>query len=136
MKKINCTLVVEDDAITTLIIKKTLEKHTSFDKIYTAKNGREALDWVQACAARQETLPNLILLDLNMPVMDGWEFLEAFKIMTLAQKVGIIILSSSIDQADLERARTYSLVKGYFAKPLTEEKLDETLEIMNQFYTH
>ncbi|GAB4401240.1 MAG: response regulator [Microscillaceae bacterium] len=133
MKKINGTLVVEDDAITTLIIKKTLEKHPSFDKIYAAKNGQEALEWVQHCYAHKEALPELILLDLNMPVMDGWEFLEAFQDLPLAQKVAVVVLSSSIDQADLDRARTYPFVKGYFAKPLTEEKLDEIIDIRSQF---
>lgn len=80
-------------------------------------------------------LPNIILLDLNMPVMDGWQFLDKFQksLPLLMKEINIYILSSSTDFRDIQRSKQYLSVKGFFSKPLIAEMLDDirTADLLN-----
>ena len=69
-------------------------------------------------------LPDAILLDLNMPVMDGWQFLDEFISLPITKEIHIFIMTSSIDPADIEMAGKYKVVKEYIMKPITTQKLD------------
>lgn len=77
----------------------------------------------------RDTLPDLILLDLNMPLVTGWAFVELFETISiqLAKPVDIVILTSSVNPADMEKAQNYSFVKGFFNKPFTESLLMDIL---------
>ena len=91
-------------------------------------NRKNSLETLEKIILAEGTLPQLILLDLNMPIMDGWEFLDEFIKIPCKQKITIYIITSSIDRADVEKAKTYSNVSNYILKPVTIEGLKEILE--------
>ncbi|MDO1444686.1 response regulator [Rhodocytophaga aerolata] len=134
MKKIKNLLVVDDDLVSSFVISSTLEDMAVADKVSTVFNGKQALDFLeQNCIHEkaEEFCPAFILLDLNMPVMDGFEFLEAFgqTFSKYADKITICILSSSSARKDKVKALNYP-ISGFITKPLTEEKLKPILEII------
>ncbi len=128
---INKVLCIDDDSIS-LIISKILLKRTGFaEQIFTAIDGSIALVYFETHFADnlnpQETAPNLIFLDINMPVMNGWEFLDYY-IAKYAEKLPntkVVILSSTIDPEDLLRAKEYAVVAQFVSKPLSVENLEE-----------
>jgi CheY-like chemotaxis protein len=107
-------LIVDDDEIFRLTASITLKRAFPDSEVLFAKHGEEALDVID------NTMPSLILLDLNMPIMDGWEFLEATNLIELAP---IYIMSSSIDPRDKQKALNNPKVKGFIEKPLDESKI-------------
>lgn len=122
-------LLVDDDAICNFLSAKTLERLGLVKDIHTALNGREALDLFNSYYQGSKTFPDVILLDLNMPVMDGFSFLEAFKMLKLPHKeqVRIVVVSSSEDPADVERAKKLG-AEQYLTKPVLESRLRDVLE--------
>ena len=88
------------------------------------RNGQVAIDHL---AENGEHLPDMILLDINMPVMDGWDFLENFSEMAMSKDIPVVMLTSSINPDDIEKAKSHQLVKGFLSKPLNKDKLDEVL---------
>lgn len=125
--KINL-LVIDDDDINIFIIKKIVEK-TGFDIDMVSKsNGQQAIDYLNEAIAAQNQLPHLILIDINMPVMNGWEFVEAYQLLGIAQPVDLYILSSSVYENDIEKTKSYSSVKGFISKPLSIERLTELIK--------
>jgi CheY-like chemotaxis protein len=122
--KINL-LVIDDDDINIFIIKKIVEK-TGFAVNMTAKtNGQFAIDYLQEITDRPEELPHLILIDINMPVLNGWEFIEAYEKMNIVKAIDMYMLSSSVYENDIEKAKTYKVVKGFISKPLSIDRLVE-----------
>ena len=127
--KINL-LVIDDDDINIFIIKKIVEK-TGFDIDMVAKsNGQQAIDYLSETITAQKTLPNLVLIDINMPVMNGWEFVEAYQTLGIEQNVDLYILSSSVYENDIEKTKSYSTVKGFISKPLSIERLSELIKAL------
>ncbi|MDW3211770.1 MAG: response regulator [Reichenbachiella sp.] len=124
MKNIELVLVVEDDPISSYVINLALRQHEAFLECLELSNGQVAIDHLVGNGQR---LPDLILLDINMPVMDGWEFLEKFSEMSVSQDIPVVMLTSSINPDDIEKARAHQLVKGFLSKPLNKAKLDEVL---------
>lgn len=122
MKSLNSILIVEDDDVTRFLMMRVIKKVVQQQPILTASNGQEALGVLnQVCAT--EVCPKLILLDINMPVMDGFEFLSALQESPLASlPLKIVMLTSSANPLDVARANSYQ-VNGYLQKPLTEDKL-------------
>lgn len=120
-------LCVDDDHITLMLCKMVISK-TSFSKeIATAKNGEEALKCFDSTKITNSiNNTELIFLDLNMPLMDGWGFLDSFSTSKYAEfhNTKIIILSSTIDPDDLEKSKKYPLVIDFFSKPITKEMLE------------
>ena len=124
---IKTVLVIEDDGITTYLNKMVLESASFCDNIVEATEGEVALSYfenIQKGDIPMDNLPEVILLDLNMPVMDGWEFFETFvqKFPEFAKKTNIFILSSSIDPIDIERAQKDPNIAAFLSKPLNEEE--------------
>ena len=121
--------IVEDDSITSYVIKVELQNHGSFDKSEVYNNGQIAYEQLSSSIQNNKRVPDLILLDINMPIMDGWEFLNAFSQLENTDDISVVMLTSSINPVDLEKAKSYKAVKGFFSKPLTSDKLDEIKQI-------
>ncbi|HEY0654244.1 MAG TPA: response regulator [Chryseosolibacter sp.] len=121
--------LVDDDKIFQLTASKTLKATAITDKILQFENGDEALRFLRDHMTDPDTLPDYIFLDINMPMIDGWMFLEDYDIIKgkLRKPISIYMVSSSIDTRDIERARKNSNVKDYILKPVTREKFVELL---------
>ncbi|MEG3657593.1 response regulator [Arenibacter palladensis] len=122
---INTICIIDDDPIF-VFGSKILLRNNSFASDYlVCQNGKEALDVITPLIEAEERLPEVIFLDLNMPIMDGWEFLDEFGKISRERGIRIYILSSSVDSRDIERAKKYDMVNGFIAKPLTDVKIKE-----------
>ena len=128
-RKIDKACIIDDDPIFIYGTKRIMDEVDFCDEIIVYQNGQEALDGLNAMNYRGEEFPSLIFVDLNMPVMNGWEFLEDFvKIDNHNRdKVIVYIISSSVDPRDLERIRNYPVVNQYILKPITHEALEGVL---------
>jgi CheY-like chemotaxis protein len=119
VKKIEKVLLIEDDRITNYLNEKIILKMDIANEIVATLNGREALTYLQ----ETEVFPALIILDISMPVVDGYNFLEQFKNLKFYEKKTIIvILTSSEDLDDMIRLK-YLGKYSYYNKPLTVEKM-------------
>jgi CheY-like chemotaxis protein len=128
--KINL-LVIDDDDINIFIIKKIVEK-TGYDiNMVSKSNGQQAIDYLNDVISANQPIPHLILIDINMPVMNGWEFVEAYQSLGIEQRVDLYILSSSVYENDIEKTKSYSTVKGFISKPLSIERLTELIKELN-----
>jgi CheY-like chemotaxis protein len=122
-------LLVDDDDISNFINQRVVLSTNVTDHIHVTKNGQEALDFIREhCGKNNETAscPDVVLLDVKMPIMDGFEFLTEFESTEkhLADKITIILLTSSNNPSDIARAKNFNVV-GYINKPLTPDKLNE-----------
>lgn len=122
-------LLVDDDRVFNLLSTKTLRQFGFINEIHTAYNGEEALALFNKYFQGVSALPDIILLDLNMPIMDGFGFIQAFRKLNLPNKenVKIIIVSSSTDQRDIDKARELG-VKYYIHKPIHKDELMSALQ--------
>lgn len=124
-------LFVDDDPITLMLCKMVINKASFSNEIITAKNGEEALNYFKTfkdinSENQPKKQPQLIFLDLNMPVMGGWEFLDIFSTADYSDynTIKVIILSSTIDPEDLEKAKKYPMVLDFLSKPISKEMLE------------
>lgn len=122
--KINL-LVIDDDDINIFIIKKIVEKTGLAINMISKANGQQAIDYIKETLAKPEEFPHLMLIDINMPIMNGWEFVEAYQMLSVQQSVDMYILSSSVYENDIEKTKSYTSVKGFTSKPLSIERLKE-----------
>ena len=128
MNKLKKILLVDDDVAVNFINRLTLKENNIDCKVTEATNGQQALDQIAA----DKDCPDLILLDINMPVMDGFEFLtELERRGKCCDSPNIFMLTSSIREEDKERAMGSKLVKGYLDKPLSDAQLQEILAKVN-----
>ncbi len=129
MKKIDSVLLVDDSLATNLINKELILTLGITDRVETAKNGLEALDYIKKGTEDSSYIPSLIFLDINMPKMNGFEFLEAYNDFSdsLKKSVVILMLSTSILQDDKDRADSLGVSEGFLSKPLTAEGLRATM---------
>ena len=129
VKSFELVYVIEDDRITSKIAELHLNQHRAFGQVETYENGQPALEALLRAKGEPAALPDLILLDLNMPVMDGWEFLEAFSAHAWHKSICVCVLTSSIHPEDREKAQAYNEVLGYFSKPIDNNLLDEVVAL-------
>ncbi|WP_188558304.1 response regulator [Hymenobacter glacieicola] len=113
--------VIENDRISSVISELIVKKNLLSSEVQTYSNGQQAFDQLQLALQQSDPLPDLILLDLDMPLMDGWEFLDACAALPLPHPMNIFILTSSINPDDSDKILNHSEVKGFFTKPLNEE---------------
>lgn len=125
MKTLERIMLVDDDESTNFINKLFLKEAKASDDIVVFQNGKEALAYL---SAGNHTV-DLILLDINMPIMNGWEFLEHFEELKLGRnlKTMVVMLSSSVNSDDKIRAEEFDTVKKFVNKPLFKETIDDIL---------
>ncbi|WP_258139431.1 response regulator [Mucilaginibacter phenanthrenivorans] len=124
-KAIN-VLLVDDDNLNNLISTKYIKKFFVNSNITSCLNGKIAIDLITETKARQPAFVyDYILLDLNMPVMNGWEFLDNYRYLATDanEKPRIFLLTSSVHDEDIKRASRYPFVKDYVVKPLFSDKI-------------
>ena len=129
MKKIKSVGVIDDDPITIFGIKKMLNSLNICDTVITYTNGKQAIEGLKGLFEQQAEVPEVLFLDINMPIMDGWQFLEEFIALPLTQKVRINILTSSIDPLDRNnweyyRTRTHHII-DFKHKPIRMKDIEE-----------
>ena len=127
----NLTLV-DDDELFVYLTKRSIKQIDEVAQVKIFKNGLEAIKFIQSNKDQIDQLPELILLDLSMPIMDGWQFLDAFSNLNLnlPYKIIIYIVSSSISPHDIERAKKINEVSDYIVKPIGKDKLMEILSVI------
>ncbi len=124
LEKILC---VDDDPITLMLYKKVIYKSEFAKNIDTAQNGEEALEYFNNRYSAANEYPKLIFLDLNMPIMGGWEFLDHFQEERYAAfaDTKVIVLSSTIDPNDIDKSKNYPMVIDFQSKPISKEMLED-----------
>ena len=130
MKKLKPILLVEDDLVDTMTVKKALKDLKVENELATTQNGEEALAWLEA---HRDDLPGLILLDLNMPRMNGIEFLQVIKQDETFKMVPVVVLTTSEDQQD--RVNSFKLsVAGYMIKSYEYPKFVEMMKGIQHYW--
>lgn len=107
-----------------------ISKNKFCEEIISFSNPQVALDILKENCNDPQKLPDVILLDLNMPILDGWQFLDEFILLPLKKDISIFIVTSSIDPSDIEMAKKYDMVKSYIMKPITAKKLEAASELI------
>ncbi|MAX81981.1 MAG: response regulator [Crocinitomicaceae bacterium] len=122
--------LVDDDDVYLFITKKILKMISPDITIREFTDGEEALDFFKENAFDDNIIPDVILLDLNMPYLDGWGFLNEMNKLhpDLARKTKIYIVTSSDNEEDLSSAENFKELAGYFVKPIERERLQELCE--------
>lgn len=119
-------LIIDDDPIHNMVSSKLIEKAGFSLKTDKVLSGKLALEYLKR-NAEENSLPELIFLDINMPLMDGWEFLEHFNNMKSSFNIDIhiLMLTSSISPEDMEKSKKHPLVFEFVTKPLSIDKLND-----------
>lgn len=127
--KIETVCIVDDDDIYQFTAKMELQKTNLVNKVIIFSNGLKAIDYIKTEKDNSINLPDVIFLDVNMPVMDGWEFLQEYIVLkaTLPKSITIYMVSSSVDSRDVERANEIGAISGYIVKPIGKQRLAELL---------
>ena len=129
-KLVSCVLLIDDDKATNFFNERVVIKHNSFEQIHTVQSGKAALEYLQAVQDKTAVKPDLIFLDINMPAMNGWEFLIEFAKLEACVKEGIkvILLSTSANPDDVNKSVINHSVDDFINKPLSLRLLDDVIE--------
>nr|WP_321221718.1 response regulator [uncultured Psychroserpens sp.] len=126
--KIKVACIIDDDNIYVNLVKKIIETKKLCDNLLVFKDGKDGIDYFEALLQNlnQKGIPEIILLDINMPIMDGWEFIERFtKIQNKFDKrITLYVVSSSINVTDIDKAKSLSTVQNYLVKPVNIDDLE------------
>lgn len=129
MNKTKIICVIDDDDIYKYAVKRAVKVNKLTNKIITFSNGEEALDFLEDNLNEKDNIPDIIFLDINMPIMDGFEFIEEYIKLkpSVGKKITIYMVSSSIDEADIKKAKSISEVSDYLLKPIKPKELSELI---------
>lgn len=133
-KKIDSCCIIDDDPIFIYGTKRIMKDVDFCDSIIVYNNGQEAYEGLREISDQGKKVPPIIFLDLNMPIMNGWEFLDMFTQIPSnnSENTVIYIISSSVDPRDLERVKNYKSVHNYILKPITPNDLENVLKDINE----
>jgi two-component system chemotaxis response regulator CheY len=128
LSKINKIMLIDDDEIHSNLCYELIIKSGITDHVSIFNDAEEALRYIRKNATEADLLPDLIFLDINMPFMDGWEFLDAYEAIKpdLKKEIVLILLTSSVYKNDIEKAKQYKSVVEYIKTPISINKLLET----------
>ena len=116
--------LVDDDPIQNMLTSQLLEMNNGNAEYIVYNNGKEVIEGLESGIQ-----PKVILLDINMPIMDGWEFLNIYKVYQ--NKARVFMLTSSTNETDLARSKEYDCIQGYYPKPINAETIKEILSQVN-----
>lgn len=127
MGNVKKVAVIDDDQVFQLIIKKQIEMNKFDCEILSFYNGQEAFDFFKENESNDEALPELVMLDVNMPVKNGWDFLEDYQTLSASMraKIKLYMVTSSVIQSDIDKANDNENIISFVSKPITNEKLSE-----------
>lgn len=122
-------LLIDDDDINNFLSKEIINMHLPHAKIDSYTKAEEALKYIEEKLQSEQPLPDIILLDINMPLMDGWGFLRALDRLDLQKLLykKIFLCTSSVYHEDKLKAQTFAFVKKLYVKPISEADLDEMI---------
>jgi CheY-like chemotaxis protein len=133
MKSIDILYVIDDDEVFQYIVKRQFENTLKVKRITFFADGKEAIKALEDNSTRSTELPDVILLDINMPVMDGWDFLKSYRTVksSLAKLPLIYLVTTSLAENDKKKAKEFEDVTGYIVKPVKKEELDTIFSKVN-----
>jgi CheY-like chemotaxis protein len=119
-------MLIDDDKVCNFMSKRVLSKKYNNPDLSIFTDAFQALEHLRKCLASNNEFPDILFVDINMPLMDGWEFLDYLEKFPdeILSKCHVFVLSSSISSHDIAKSKTYKRVRKYITKPLTAEKLD------------
>lgn len=123
----NIVCVIDDDRIYRFTIERYLKMHKLSDQVIEFSEAEDALNFLEANVKNKSVLPDIIFLDVNMPIIDGWKFMSKYQGFSakLIKPVQIYMFSSSIDSRDKDRARDFPEILDFIVKPISEQKIKE-----------
>lgn len=130
MSKFDLTYLIDDDEITIYLADRVIRKVDFSRGLEKFTNAQNAVNRLRFAIEVNENVPDLILFDLNMPHMSGWEFIEEFSKLKEAQHIPAFIFTSSITPREIEKSKEYSAIKGIILKPLCIQKINKILRIL------
>jgi CheY-like chemotaxis protein len=128
--ELKCIMLVDDDRNDNFFHEREIKKTDLSITVITKNSGIDALEYLKSMKKKNYIQPVLIFLDINMPCMNGWEFLEKYSLLDkeIQSEVMIVMLTTSVDPQDLARAKEWSFVSDYITKPLTKEILESIIK--------
>jgi CheY-like chemotaxis protein len=130
MKPSDKICLIDDDEIYLFLMKKSFNAMGVDNEVLSFLNGADALEELIKLKSNNEDLPSIIFLDINMPIMDGWEFLTEFRKInaTVLNEISVYIVSSSIASEDIEKSKTFPEIVDYLTKPVEIDTLASILK--------
>lgn len=126
--------IVDDDEIYKFTMKRMIEINQLAKKLLIFSDGEEAINFMIDNVANSVDLPDVIFLDINMPIMDGFQFMEEYVKLkpTVGKKITIYMVTSSVDSVDIDRAKSISEISDYIIKPIKSEELKIIIQNLEQ----
>ncbi len=132
MKKLDTVYIIDDDEVIVYLTNKLIASADFCENVENFFDAQSALDKLNEIHSTGGKLPDAILIDINMPVMNGWQFIETFQKTTDFRKIPCFIFTTSIDTADKNKALKYKIIRDFITKPLTHQKLDKILRMADR----
>ncbi len=130
-EQLKTVYIVDDDEIIVYLTGKLIKQENFCEQLETFDNGKTALERLKMAIANHRELPDVMLIDINMPVMDGWEFMNEFVKLVTEKPIPVFIFTSSIDPADRAKSFSYPQIIGHIQKPLNVTKLNKILRLIS-----
>ncbi|MEP7106972.1 MAG: response regulator [Ferruginibacter sp.] len=129
-QKLGCVMLVDDDIDDNFFHERAIRENNGEIVVIKKNTAMAALAYLKSMKDNKDILPDLVFLDINMPRMNGWEFLEAYNLLEIELQIRtiIIILTTSGNPDDMARAKTRSSVSDYITKPLTKEVMKDIID--------
>jgi CheY-like chemotaxis protein len=124
--------IIDDDIIFHFIFSKLMENLQGVNEVLIFSDGKEAIDFINSNINNLDKLPDIIFLDINMQVMNGWQFLDRYKLLEMKKKIMIYIVSSSNNPDDIDKAKAILEVSDYLVKPIKGEQYADIIDSFNK----